>query len=248
MGPINQFFHNLIFQSPEAIDYIIAFVLFVLAELWLCVSPMFDKSRKEREEKRQRRKEDSREFKTDLKDFYRFSQDIESSSDELSSIEDELDEEESSDADSLAEIRRKGAAAIEEISAESQKIRQKNVKELLVRISEAIQTLVKNAASDPNDISATKAFFRKYLEPTCKLAHSYASFSNLKKKNAEVEKGMANIEAMLRDVADALEMKLVTLHQNDVLDIESDISVMRTMLTRDGLMEDENSLKLRAGQ
>lgn len=238
----------------ELIDMIIALALAAIVVFTPLLDPPLSDKSETRREKRQRHKSERNEFKAELKKeiVYRLSKDLESTSKALNAIEGELDDidnEEGADPDGLLEIRRKGMDAVIELNTEKQQIRQETVKKLLERISEGIQALIKNAENDPNDIPSTKAFFRKYLEPTCKLAHSYSSFSTLKRKNAEVEKGMVNIEGMMRDVADAFEVKLVDLHQNDVLDIQSDISVMRTLLARDGLMEDENgNLTLRAEQ
>ena len=215
----------------ELIDMIIALALAAIVVFTPLLDPPLSDKSETRREKRQRHKSERNEFKAELKKeiVYRLSKDLESTSKALNAIEGELDDIDNEEG--------------------ADPIRQETVKKLLERISEGIQALIKNAENDPNDIPSTKAFFRKYLEPTCKLAHSYSSFSTLKRKNAEVEKGMVNIEGMMRDVADAFEVKLVDLHQNDVLDIQSDISVMRTLLARDGLMEDENgNLTLRAEQ
>lgn len=237
----------------ELIDMIIAIALAAIVVFTPLLDPPLGNNRESKEERHQRRREDFREFKGELKKeiIYLLSQDLDETAKALGSAEDDLEDagtEEDAGADALLEIKRKGRDAVIAINTEKQQIRQETVKKLLDRISEGVQALIKNAEYDPNDVSSTKAFFRKYLEPTCKLAHSYAAFSKLKKKNAEVEKGMANIEAMLRDVADAFEVKLVDLHQNDVLDIQSDISAMRTMLAREGLVEDDKrNLTLRAG-
>lgn len=102
----------------------------------------------------------------------------------------------------------------------------------LMRITDKI---VQNAAVDPSDIPQTKKFMNYYLPTTIKLLHSYDRMSAQGIEGENLDKSMKNINEMLDAAIDAFKKRLDSLFANQALDIETDIEVMNTMLSREGL-------------
>ncbi len=102
----------------------------------------------------------------------------------------------------------------------------------LMRITDKI---TQNVVADPSDIPQTKKFMNYYLPTTIKLLHSYDRMSSQGIEGENLDKSMKNINEMLDAAIDAFKKRLDSLFANQALDIETDIQVMNTMLSREGL-------------
>ncbi|WP_157152765.1 5-bromo-4-chloroindolyl phosphate hydrolysis family protein [Brachyspira murdochii] len=74
-----------------------------------------------------------------------------------------------------------------------------------------------------------------HLPTAVKMLNSYIDFCNFPVKNANMEKTAQEIENVIIKLNEALKSMLVEMNQNKLMDINSDIDVLKTMLEKDGL-------------
>ena len=97
----------------------------------------------------------------------------------------------------------------------------------------------------PESASETKKLMRYYLPTTIKLLDSYEKLTaeleeNLHPEQAKnIEKSRKEIEETLDTLNVAFAKLFDNLYQDTSIDIASDISVLNTMLAKEGLKEEE---------
>ena len=109
------------------------------------------------------------------------------------------------------------------------------VKRKIRDIMEVSDKIIQDAKDDPNDVPQIKKFLDYYLPTTIKLLNAYDRMGQQGIEGENISGTMQRIEDML-DTAIASYKKLLDgLFANQAMDIETDISVMNTMLRREGL-------------
>jgi hypothetical protein len=78
-----------------------------------------------------------------------------------------------------------------------------------------------------------------YLPTTLKLLNSYDRMSATGVSGENIDTTMAKVEGMMRTIVAAFEKQLDSLYGADALDISTDITVLETMMAREGLTEQE---------
>jgi len=110
--------------------------------------------------------------------------------------------------------------------------------EIRVKINELMRItdkITQNAIEDPSDLPRTKKFMSYYLPTTIKLLNTYDRMSAQGIEGANLNKSMKSIVEMLDEAIAAYKKQLDEMFANQALDIETDIDVLNTMLTREGL-------------
>ena len=83
-----------------------------------------------------------------------------------------------------------------------------------------------------------------YLPTTLKLLTSYEELDRQAVKGENISSTMFDIEGMMETIATAFEKQLDTLFGTEAMDIQADIEVFETILTQEGLKEDETTQTL----
>ena len=78
-----------------------------------------------------------------------------------------------------------------------------------------------------------------YLPTTEKLLDAYLDFYRSPVESDQKKQSMAEIEQAIDTVCDGFERFLAKLTEQDMIDISSDISVMKHMMEQDGMMDSE---------
>ena len=122
----------------------------------------------------------------------------------------------------LRRIRRANdAIADEELSAKIDRL-----EEITARIFRAVE-------EDPKKQGRIDTFLNYYLPTTQKLLDSYAEFEAAGVEGENLRQAKARIESTMDLIIKGFEHQLDELYKADVLDVDSDIRVMETMLERD---------------
>lgn len=106
-------------------------------------------------------------------------------------------------------------------------------------ISDISRITMKISASieeKPKNLPLVRRFMNYYLPTTLKLAEKYNYLDSHNESGlANIDATMKNIEDALRTVCTAMKKQLDALFEDDALDISTDIEVLESMLSRDGL-------------
>lgn len=134
-------------------------------------------------------------------------------------------------------IVQEGETAMREMDRLYASIRDPAVRSKIARIKDITGKIVQDAIDDPSDVPQIKKFMSYYLPTTIKLLNTYDRMGQQGIEGDNITKTMGSINEMLDTAIQAYEKRLDALFADQSLDIETDISVMNTMLEREGLGE-----------
>jgi hypothetical protein len=92
---------------------------------------------------------------------------------------------------------------------------------------------------NPNKIQEVNKFINHYLPITIKLINSYKDINNQSIQGQNIENAKIEIEKSIDLINSAFENLLDDLYEDVVLDISTDISVLKTLFKQEGLAEDD---------
>ena len=153
--------------------------------------------------------------------------------------EKELDES-LGDADDVKAILREGNAYLETIRDCNNEIPGEEVSSKLFRLENIMKKIFEQVEKNPESAKDLRKFMEYYLPTTTKLLRAYVDLD----KQPEVDnirKTKKEIESSLDVINDAFEQLLDDMFQDVAWDISSDISVMKTMMAQDGLVQTATS-------
>ena len=148
---------------------------------------------------------------------------------------------------------RKSPADSEEFEAKLREIRQLNddilddrVSERIDRIGELTASIFRVVREKPEHAEEVRRFMNYYLPTTFKLLKSYSLMEKQSYQGENIVASRKKIEDVLDTLIHAFEQQQDRLFRSEALDVETDISVLETMMASDGLLEKNNDLRLRA--
>lgn len=109
------------------------------------------------------------------------------------------------------------------------------VKRKIRDIMEISDKIIRDAKEDPSDVPQIKKFLDYYLPTTIKLLNTYDRMGQQGIEGENITGTMQRIEDMLDTAVASYKKLLDGLFADQAMDIETDISVMNTMLRREGL-------------
>ncbi len=146
--------------------------------------------------------------------------------------------ESASAADSdLDKMLRDGAASIAEMKRLNDNIPAPGISADIARLEQASQQIFQAVRNNPAKLPQTRRFMDYYLPTTLKLLNAYDRMSHTGVSGENIDATLTKIETMIHRVAGAFEKQLDALYGADALDISADISVLETMMAREGLSE-----------
>lgn len=87
----------------------------------------------------------------------------------------------------------------------------------------------------PNKLPQIRRFMDYYLPTTIKILNSYDRMNEIGVSGENIDGTKEKVEAILRNIVAAFDKQLDSLYGAEAMDISTDITVMETMLAREGL-------------
>ena len=128
---------------------------------------------------------------------------------------------------------------LRQIRADNDLIADKEVSAKIDRIEDLTRKIFAILDQRPEKEAQLYNFMNYYLPTTLKALESYARLEAQGIETAAIKEAKQKINDALDELADGYEKQLDKLFADDVVDITADIDVMRKMLHKDGLKEDE---------
>jgi len=132
-------------------------------------------------------------------------------------------------------IVEEGHRALREMGRLYMSIKDTEIRKKINELMRITDKITQDAIEDPSDIPQIKKFMNYYLPTTIKLLNAYDRMSAQGIQGENLDKSMKSINEMLDEAIVAYKKHLDSLFANQALDIETDIHVMNTMLSREGL-------------
>lgn len=132
-----------------------------------------------------------------------------------------------------------GRRLLDSLSASNAAIENADISAKLQRMTAAGEEIFNLLERDTKQLVSVRKFMNYYLPTADKLMQSYRLMLESKTQGENMEQAMRSIENSLGMIANAFEKQLDNLHKDRVLDIETDIDVLETMMASDGLIRGE---------
>jgi hypothetical protein len=128
---------------------------------------------------------------------------------------------------------------LREIRDANDRIADREISEKIDRLEEQTRRMFSILEQAPEKEEKIDRFLNYYLPTALKTLGSYARIEDRRFDPAYAAKTRAGICSVLDDLIAGSERQIEKLFESDLVDISADVAVMRQMLARDGLVEDE---------
>lgn len=128
---------------------------------------------------------------------------------------------------------------LRQIRADNDLIADREVSAKIDRIEELTRKIFAVLDKYPEKEKQLYSFLNYYLPTTLKALENYARLEAQGIETQTIRDTKQKINSMLDELCDGYERQLDKLFENEAVDITADIEVMRKMMQRDGLKEDE---------
>ena len=85
------------------------------------------------------------------------------------------------------------------------------------------------------DIKRARQFVNYYLDSTVKIVTRYVELSNTQVITPETEKSLKKVEELMRTVKVSFEHQLQQLLEDDLLDLDTEVEVLKKTLKMEGM-------------
>lgn len=147
--------------------------------------------------------------------------------------------EETTGSAELDKMLKNGRLAIAEMKRLDDNIADPGISADIVRLEQVSQKIFDEVKRDPKKLPQIQRFMDYYLPTTLKLLNAYDRASSTGISGENVDATKAKVEGMLRTIVAAFEKQLDALYGAEALDISTDITVLETMMAREGLAGDQ---------
>ena len=137
----------------------------------------------------------------------------------------------------LDKMLKDGSLAISEMKRLDDNIADPGISADIVRLEQISARIFEEVKRDPKKLPQIRRFMDYYLPTTLKLLNSYDRMSAAGISGENIDATLAKVEGMMRTIVAAFEKQLDALYGAEALDISTDITVLETMMAREGLTD-----------
>ena len=142
----------------------------------------------------------------------------------------------------LDKMIRDGSLAIAEMKRLDDAIEDESISADIVRLEEVSRKIFDRVKEDPAKLPQIRKFMDYYLPTTLKLLNAYDRAAAAGISGENVDATRTKVEGMMRTIVSAFEKQLDSLFGTETMDISADITVLETMLQREGLVDSGDAL------
>ncbi|MBW5391814.1 5-bromo-4-chloroindolyl phosphate hydrolysis family protein [Brachyspira pilosicoli] len=125
---------------------------------------------------------------------------------------------------------------IEKIKEYSKEINDADINPALEEMISILDNMVAYSKANKEGEKKLQKINEYHLPTAIKMLKYYIDFCNLSVKNDNIEKTSLEIEDAIIKLNEALKKMLLEMNENKLIDINSDIDVLKNMLEKDGLI------------
>ena len=139
-------------------------------------------------------------------------------------------------------------AKLREIRALNDAIKDPAVSERIDRIGELTASIFRVVQEKPEHAEEVRKFMNYYLPTTLKLLKSYSLMEQQSYQGENIQASRKRIEDVLDTLVRGFEQQQDRLFRTEAIDVETDISVLETMMASDGLVNPQGGLRAGGGR
>lgn len=135
----------------------------------------------------------------------------------------------------LDKIIRDGALAVEEMKRLDENIEDEKISQAIRKLEQTSQAIFQQVREAPEKLPQIRKFMDYYLPTTLKLLNAYDRMSSVGVGGENIDSTKERVEAIMDTIVAAFDKQLDGLFGAEALDVSADITVLETMLAREGL-------------
>jgi 5-bromo-4-chloroindolyl phosphate hydrolysis protein len=135
----------------------------------------------------------------------------------------------------LKRIVRNGKEQVKRIEDVALKIMKHNVRVDILEICATANDIFDDFVRDPKDIKIARRFTLYYLDTTERIVTKYYQLSNVPYLSDDAKATLKNVESTLVMIKDTFRKQLKKLTENDVMDLDAEIKVLRNTIKQEGI-------------
>lgn len=139
----------------------------------------------------------------------------------------------------LDKIIRDGALAVEEMKRLDENIEDEKISQAIRELERTSQAIFQQVREAPEKLPQIRRFMDYYLPTTLKLLNAYDRMSSVGVGGENIDSTKERVEAIMDTIVAAFDKQLDGLFGAEALDVSADITVLETMLAREGLAGDQ---------
>lgn len=148
-------------------------------------------------------------------------------------------EEKSTGNAELDKTLKDGRLALAEMRRLDDNIADPGISADIVRLEQVSQKIFDFVKEHPDKLTQIRKFMDYYLPTTLKLLNAYDRAASAGVEGENISSLLTKVEGMMRTIVAAFEKQLDSLFGSENLDISTDITVLETMMAREGLVGDQ---------
>lgn len=149
------------------------------------------------------------------------------------------EKEESTGNEELDKMIRDGRLALSEMKRLDDNIPDETISAQIRRLEEVSGQIFAQVKADPSKLPQIRRFMDYYLPTTLKLLNAYDRMSSVGVGGENIDSTKERVEAIMDTIVAAFDKQLDGLFGAEALDVSADITVLETMLAREGLAGDQ---------
>ena len=135
----------------------------------------------------------------------------------------------------LDKMIRDGALAVEEMKRLDENIEDEKISQAIRKLEQTSQAIFQQVREAPEKLPQIRKFMDYYLPTTLKLLNAYDRMSSVGVGGENIDSTKERVEAIMDTIVAAFDKQLDGLFGAEALDVSADITVLETMLAREGL-------------
>lgn len=139
----------------------------------------------------------------------------------------------------LDKMIRDGALAVEEMKRLDENIEDEKISQAIRKLEQTSQAIFQQVREAPEKLPQIRRFMDYYLPTTLKLLNAYDRMSSVGVGGENIDSTKERVEAIMDTIVAAFDKQLDGLFGAEALDVSADITVLETMLAREGLAGDQ---------
>ncbi|TFG63735.1 MAG: hypothetical protein E4H36_04875 [Spirochaetales bacterium] len=139
----------------------------------------------------------------------------------------------------IEEALKDGQEKLAKLRAYSAKIQHREIKDKTDSICNTTGKILDDIKKDPKDYRAARQFLNYYLDSTLKILKRYVEISSHGASSSDIQSVLKKVENTLTTIDSAFKKQLAKLMEDDVLDLDTEITVLKRTIEMEGLGEDE---------
>lgn len=155
----------------------------------------------------------------------------------------ESSRENSGSASSLTETQREAARYLASLSLAKSGLDDEKIRDKIDELEKIIENIYIRLEERPDQSQEARSFMSKTMPLTTGVLESYSEMNIRELKSAEFKKMEKEVNDLLDSTKKAYTKLYDSMYDGDIMDISSEISVLKTLLSQEGLIGSELDLK-----